>query len=386
MNLLHDIKRMIDMKYLRHKFLQHCDKKYKIKVTNNFISKLKNKKILMMHASPFNYQMLQQRPHHFLRFWAKHFDYVLYWSIIIDEPVKYKDNIYLVPCTPIDKFKNVDIYFYMSSVSCVDYKDFFKMKQLGYKIIYDYYDELSDAIANPQKAQKAHENLSKINPQIILTTSQRLYDNMKTIFPQKEIYLVKNGVTVEDFAKPASEIPTDMIDIVQEKKPIVGYYGYLANWIDLELIEKCLKERPDYNFIFIGKPHSGYKYQNLLEYSNFHYLGHKNYEELYKYSTNFDCAILPFKLGNIAKATSPNKLFEFMAIGVPSVCTADMVECRGFDGVLVSNDNDDFVKNIDKAISMSKDKNIVSKLKQTALANTWESKANQIYKIIETLD
>ena len=282
------------------------------------------------------------------------------------------------------RFKDIDIYFYMSSVSCLNYQDFFKIKKYGYKIIYDYYDELSDMIANTDDATKSHSKLAKINPQIILATSQRLYDDIKAQMPfKKEIYLVKNGVTIEDFVKPESEVPADLFEILNQDKPIVGYYGYLAEWIDLELVEKCLQDKPEYNFVFIGKSHTGYNYNNLLKYHNFHFLGHKDYKELYKYSSRFDCAIIPFKLGNIAKATSPNKLFEFMALGIPTVCTRDMLECRGFDGVFVSEDNESFVEDIDRALAISKDKNVVEKLKQTASDNTWESKADEIYKLLE---
>lgn len=386
MEILHNIRRMRDMKFIRKFFLQKALYRYQTKATINFIKQCEGKKVLMFHASPFNFQMLKQRPHHFLDFWAKHFDVVLYWSLLVDEPVKYKDNIYLVPCTPISKFKNTNIYFYMSSVSCVDYKQFLKMKKVGYKIIYDYYDELSDDISNTKNSQNSHKRLAKINPQIILATSQRLYDDMKLTFPNKDIYLIKNGVTIEDFVKPEAEIPKDMIEIVNQGKPIIGYYGLIANWLDLDLVEKCLKNRPDYNFVFIGKQHAGCNYKHLLEYPNFYFLGHKDYKELYKYSTRFDCAILPFKLGDVAKATSPNKLFEFMAVGLPSVCTRDMIECRGFEGVFISDDNESFVRDIDKVLLMSKYEVIIKKLKETALANTWKSKADKIYEIIKSLD
>lgn len=386
MNIFHNIKRMYEMKFFRNYLLRKCIKRYQNRTTCNLIKKFKGKKILMVHASPYNHKMLKQRPHHFMDFWSKHFDGVLFWSILHDEPVLYKDNIYLVPSTPIEKFKDIDIYFYMSSVSCIEHKLFQKAKDFGYKIIYDYYDELSEDIASTKDSKKSHEKLAKINPQIILATSKRLYNDIKPHFSEKEIYLIENGVTVEDFMQTSDEIPADIVSIVNEGNPIVGYYGYIAPWIDLELIEKCLKERPNYNFIFIGKQHRGCNYNHLLKYSNFYFLGHKEYKELYKYSTRFNCAIIPFKPGNIAKATSPNKLFEFMAVGIPSVCTHDMDECRGYEGVFVSENDEAFIKDIDRALAAAKDETVITKLKEVALANTWKSKADAIYEVIKSLN
>lgn len=386
MGVLKRIKRNYQMKSILRNLLKLGIKCYHTRVTSNFIKTLKGKKVLMMHASPHNYNMLKQRPHHFLDFWAKHFDAVFYWSLLIDEPVKYKDNIYLVPRTPVHKFNDVDIYFYMSSVSCMYYKQFFKMKEFGYKIIYDYYDELSDSIASTKKSKKSHEKLAEINPQIILATSQRLYDDMKSKIPNKEeIYLIKNGVTVEDFMKPEAEIPEDMKDIIAQNKPIVGFYGLIAPWIDIDLIEECLKNRPEYNFVFIGKQHNNQKYEHLLKYPNFYFLGHKKYEDLYKYSSRFDCAIIPFKEGNIAKATSPNKLFEYMAVGCPTVCTKDLVECYGFEGVYVSKTSQEFIKDIDNAIIEAQDPIIIEKLQKTAMENSWENKADEIYKLMKNI-
>ena len=258
--------------------------------------------------------------------------------------------------------------------------------KFDYKVIYDYYDELSDSIANTKKSKKTHEKLAKINPQIILTSSQRLYDDMKARIPKKEeIYLIKNGVTVTDFINPKSEIPEDMINIINQKKPIIGFYGLIAPWIDIDLIEECLKNRPEYNFVFIGKQHNNQKYEHLLKYPNFYFLGHKKYEDLYKYSSRFNCAIIPFKEGNIAKATSPNKLFEYMAVGCPTVCTKDLVECYGFEGVYVSKTSQEFIKDIDNAIIEAQDPIIIEKLKKTAMENSWENKADEIYKLIKNI-
>lgn len=361
--------------------IQYRDKKT---ATLKFIEQSPAKKILIMNASPFVVNMFQQRPHHFLDFWAKHFDAVLYPSYVVTEPTHYKDNIYLVPYIPMEEFKGKDIYYYLSSVHCLHYKTFLKLKANKYKIIYDYYDEIAEGLANIRSAKATLREMERIDLDIIIATSDKLYTNIKRVHPKKDILLVKNGVTIEDFEIKSNEIPKDLEPILKEQKPIVGFYGYIAKWTDIKLLEQMAKERPQYNFILIGIIMSNVKF-DYKKYPNIHFLGRKPYKDLVNYAKHFDCAILPFAHGNVAKATSPNKLFEHMAMGLPSVCTRDLFECRGYDGVLMSEDNNEFIKNIDKAIELSKDENIKQKLKNYAKQNSWEEKANEILEKIKEL-
>ena len=78
MSFFQDLKRKIDIKFFHQCLLENFLSKYKENLTIDLINQYKGKKVLMFHASPFNHKMLKQRPHHFLDFWAKHFDCVFY--------------------------------------------------------------------------------------------------------------------------------------------------------------------------------------------------------------------------------------------------------------------------------------------------------------------
>lgn len=111
-------------------------------------------------------------------------------------------------------------------------------------------------------------------------------------------------------------------------------------------------------------------------------MGEKKYKELIRYSSLFDCAIIPFKDGEIAKATSPVKLFEYMCAQIPVVCTKDMQECYGYDGVFIAKDNTDFINCVDSAIAISKDENVKIKLLEYAKQNTWAQRAIDIQQVL----
>ena len=76
----------------------------------------------------------------------------------------------------------------------------------------------------------------------------------------------------------------------------------------------------------------------------------KKYDDLAKYAVYFDVCTIPFLINEITVATNPLKVFEYMALGIPTVCTRDLCECEGYEGVLMSKNDDEFIQNIKKAI------------------------------------
>ena len=86
-------------------------------------------------------------------------------------------------------------------------------------------------------------------------------------------------------------------------------------------------------------------------------------------------------INDITKATSPLKLFEYMALGKPIVTTA-MTECKKYKSVFISDNYDEFVSLIDVAINI-KDSEYFNLLEKEALENTWYEKAKIIIELIK---
>lgn len=82
-------------------------------------------------------------------------------------------------------------------------------------------------------------------------------------------------------------------------------------------------------------------------------------------------------INDITKATSPVKLFEYMALNKPIV-TTDMDECRKYESVLIGHDHQEFLKQLDRAIQLKDDEAYKALLDREALENTWEEKAKSI--------
>jgi glycosyltransferase involved in cell wall biosynthesis len=112
---------------------------------------------------------------------------------------------------------------------------------------------------------------------------------------------------------------------------------------------------------------------------NLSYLRAKDYHDLPRYLNHFDATIIPFKINKITRATSPLKLFEYMAGGKPIVIT-DMDECKSYKSVLVSRNKREFLKNLDKAIKLKNNKKYMDLLTKEAKENTWSKRVEEIIR------
>ncbi len=104
-----------------------------------------------------------------------------------------------------------------------------------------------------------------------------------------------------------------------DDKPIVGFYGSLSGWIDIELLIKTAKTMPGTNFVFIGPVNTDT--QGLDEMPNVFMLGPKPHHQLPGYVQHFRVAMLPFRDTPQIRACNPLKLREYMASGVAIAAT-----------------------------------------------------------------
>ena len=113
----------------------------------DLIKRTNPKRILVMNCSSFRPDMFNQRSHHFAQFFSKHFDLVIYKSLAQITVKKWENNIWLSKWLPDIKFKDADVYYYTTSVNTYPYRKLLKNTKNGYKLIYDYMDEMTEMLA-----------------------------------------------------------------------------------------------------------------------------------------------------------------------------------------------------------------------------------------------
>ena len=309
---------------------------------------------------------------------------------------KLKDRLYLVNMANFalqnamfDLLKEYKGHKFLSLYSTDVYLDeqYIKEKYIdnGFKIIYEYIDELSDEISGhlPDFVYDRHKNIIEDKSNIAVGSADKLIEEIEEIRGKENVAMITNGVQYDHWQYRSDEVPEKLKDIVSKGNPIIGYFGALAKWFDYELLKKVAKERPNYEIVLIGFLYdNSFKDSKIDELENVHYLGIVDYKELNQYSQYFTISTIPFLLNDITESTSPVKLFEYMAMGHPIV-TTDMRECRKYKSVSIGKSHEDFIEKLDFALTLDKKDEYYNYLKEEALANTWREKAAILDRLIE---
>src|SRR5450432_3824913 len=127
-----------------------------------------------------------------------------------------------------------------------------------------------------------------------------------------------HGVDHRLFARALEPGPIPR-DVAVLPKPVLGFYGTLRDWVDLELIAYVARARPAWSIALIG--------QELCDTSairglpNVHLLGQKPHHELPAYCRGFDVGIIPYRIDDRMTFVNPLKLREYLSAGLPVVWT-----------------------------------------------------------------
>ncbi len=303
---------------------------------------------------------LFQRPQHIASAMAELGAFVIYFSPTFThdfgtDVIQIRDGLIL--CKQPNNFEYyiehgppsfIDLY----STNTINDDIIGRWKSYGHNIVYEFVDHIDPAISGEVGAKVALETFAKLRPShvdLLVPTAQILYDEVSSRFPSDMIALSPNGVEVERFS--AETGTSEMVDGIRKQhgdKPVVGYVGALANWLDFELIEEVAKLRPDITFVLTGPEYAGG--ESLPSGENIILTGPVAYPLVPSVMRAFDVSWIPFKPGNIAKSTSPLKLFEYFASGQPVIVNSDMRECTAFEEVFAASSADEYAEAIDKAL------------------------------------
>lgn len=133
-------------------------------------------------------------------------------------------------------------------------------------------------------------------------------------FPAGKTHLLPHGVDHALFSTPApraADLPDDA--------PVAGFYGALADWIDVELIAETAKLLPHWRFVLVGPEQTNVA--ALRQCPNVTLLGARPHDELPRYAQHWTAGIIPFRDNAQIRAANPLKLREYLAAGRPIVAT-----------------------------------------------------------------
>jgi GT2 family glycosyltransferase/glycosyltransferase involved in cell wall biosynthesis len=188
-------------------------------------------------------------------------------------------------------------------------------EEFGWKLVYDCMDEYSGFSYKSELAIQDEYLLFK-KSDLVLFSSHPLYDKYGD--QTKNSVLIQNGTDFEIFHRAAGIINSEKYNLY--KRPIIGYYGAIADWFDTQLVGDLAAAHPEWTFILIGSTDLA-DLKPLHGKQNVFLLGEQSYESLPEYLSFFDVCIIPFIQNPLTEATNPIKLYEFLSAGKPVVAT-----------------------------------------------------------------
>ena len=245
------------------------------------------------------------------------------------------------------------------------------------KQCYDCFDDYSAFSHLPTNQTRAIiEDLVK-NSELVIASSRHLYVECRKKNPHT--FLIRNGVDAEHFLKavkkPAQTIPA----ISHIPRPIIGYHGSIAEWLDWELVDYVASQCPQFSIVFIGPVQCDLG--KIRQRNNVYFLGKKEYSVLPYYISFFDVGIIPFKITPLTLPVNPIKLYEYLCMGKP-VVSVDIPEVRRFrEYVKIAYSREDFLAKILESLE-EKDPLLVKKRKELALRNSWEKRVKIISRLL----
>ena len=214
------------------------------------------------------------------------------------------------------------------------------------------YDCIDERTANPLVSKNLIRSLEirlMRRADLVFVTARGLLERKRAF--NRNTYLAPNGVDFLHFSRAWSTdlaVPDDIRDL---SRPILGFVGAIAYWIDLDLIEFVARARPNWSIVMVGPLRAGVNISRFRHLSNVHLVGKKDWTVLPRYLRAFDVCLSPFKLSEpITETANPLKVYEYLAAGRPVVST-DMPEVRPLrDVIRIAYSKEDFVEQIQASL------------------------------------
>lgn len=213
---------------------------------------------------------------------------------------------------------------------------------------------------------------------LLVVTSQWLHDRLAP--RARKTVLIRNATEYEHFSAKPQKTFRDTLS-----RKIIGYYGAIAEWFDVELVRQVAQNHPDALVLLIGRD-TIHAHGQLVGIPNVTLVGEVPYAELPYWLHSFDVCLLPFRVTPLTLATNPVKVYEYLSAGKP-VVSVDLPEMAQFDGLITrAGSFAEFCRAVTAALAGSFDEPAaVTARKEFAARQTWEHRTADLKAVLGQL-
>lgn len=373
------------------------------KISINEILKQRYDKYDILFLSIIDYDFRYQRPQHLTNVFSENNHRVFFINESFNNKetklVKKFKNIYVYSLKNSDYSKVYDVEDINNSkkiaveleeiiqkngvkdcIIVVEYPTWIKTavylrKKYGFKIVTDYCDDYCGFEKYSKESIKNSCIELLKTSDMILATSYYLKTSAEKY--NSNVFVISNGAEYSHFSSINKIKPNN-------KRKVIGYYGAIAFWFDVDKIIYLAENLENVDIVLIGEV--TIDVERLKQYKNIKLLGEKDYNMLPQYVKDFDVSLIPFDTStNLIKATDPVKFYEYLSAGKKIVAT-EIPELMPFKDkyLYMTNDNRMFLKYVrlylDNKDTLQHDQSI-----EFAKKNDWTVKGELFLKYMNLI-
>ena len=242
-------------------------------------------------------------------------------------------------------------------------------------VVYHCVDEFSAFSDAPAHEIRELERRLLLKSDVVICSSEKLRaDKAKT---NPNAHLVQHGVDLEHFGKAFRQETTIPDELKGVPGPVIGFWGLIADWVDLQLIRHVADAFSGGTVVLLGS--STTDMRPLEGAKNIKFLGRKPYADLPRYAKAFDVALMPFRVNELTLAANPLKVREYLGAGLPVVSTA-IPEVERLGVCRIGKDADAVVREIAAAIAAGAGPSEVRAAQ--VLSEGWEARVEDMSRIV----
>lgn len=252
--------------------------------------------------------------------------------------------------------------------------------------------DFADACVEEFQEFAAYEHDKLACADIALSASRAMFEDLKERHPS--VHLVPNAADFKLLSMacdPSYDLPCP-IEVAAilgtgattaPGKKLIGFWGAITTWVDLDLMVRVAVRRPNWHFLFIG--YIGVDPGLLPRLSNITFIGDRDWLSLPFYARWFDAAIIPFEVREVTRKACPVKAYEYLAAGLPVVST-ELPEVEGLGDIRVARQGKnlvaDFIGALEWAVDEGKKPEAVRARLDAVRSETWGERARVVADLI----
>ena len=264
------------------------------------------------------------------------------------------------------------------------------------RLVYDCNDAHSDFPGAPRWARAYRDGLFRAADAVVVSAERLRAHAVAARASDAGVHVVGNGVDFAAFRSAAAAQPDRLAagDAVR-----IGYLGAIAPWFDFALIAALARARPLWSFELVGPVMGGVDMElaALLTLKNVRHHPAVPHERVPGVLLDFTVGLIPFRKSELTAAVNPNKLYEYLAVGLPAVATAFSPEvaryARSESGgpavVAVADDANAMAKACEVFVAARRDPSARARLEGAAVAvaaaHDWSTIAREFWSVVQTV-